>query len=355
MQETCEPTQFPLDPNFFLPSANSTWSASPRSTSNGACNNNSPRSPSNGACNNNTDQWRPVSGVSRASSHTFSTTVGSPSNRACSVNTGQPLVALVAASIAEEQARLGKLSWAGPECSMPAVSDALTAVEAIRREQAAQRVLLDESIRAWKKEAEEISRQLAKVRSELAQTVEATLWSSQETANVRRGLSVCQRFIEQTDASPLSATLSARRQISPTSLTFGMNAVDESPNGSMEERLTRLEAVVRSCRSDIRRTNDFIAEAMSTVTTDVSELSRCLTTLQVDVQESLNAQMPRHEFQTGAPAHGLDPPSTNQRVIGSAPQLDIRLGFHKGHDLFPSDLERHVSNVGAGNSLAGRS
>lgn len=131
------------------------------------------------------------------------------------------------------------------------------------------------------------SSQIAELWTQLAQTMEASLWASREVGNVRKEL--------------------AENQLQW--LQPGSTAAAERPDGLEQEveaavwarlapRIATLEDRVDSCRSDLTRANTVFAQAISTVFSEVEEVTKGHGELEVAIR-----------------AHGLVAPGGGLRAI----------------------------------------
>lgn len=113
---------------------------------------------------------------------------------------------------------------------------------------------LEDQGRVWLKEAQNLSHDVQQLRAQLAQTMEAALWSGKEVAAVRKEIA---SLGEREDRPRQSASV----QPLPPALA---------------ERLAVVEEQVEMCNKHVAESNDFFAKAISQVSETVAQVTENL-------------------------------------------------------------------------------
>lgn len=133
---------------------------------------------------------------------------------------------------------------------------------------------LEDQGRVWLKEAQNLSHDLQELRGQLAQTMEAALWSGKEVTAVRKEI----------------ASLGLEREERPPA----------PPAPALAERLAVVEERLEMCNKHVAESNDFFAKAISQVSESVAQLTENLSDMKLQVQgtgsgrpgRSVTTQMP---------------------------------------------------------------
>lgn len=143
---------------------------------------------------------------------------------------------------------------------------------------------LDAHGKAWRHEASSLTEGLAKVQTQLAQTMEAALWTGKEIGAVRQEFSSSLRLEIQEEASGQVGSRKLRLPPPPESLPELHGTLREQPLvADMAQRLAAVEERVEACNKNMLQTGDFFAQAVVEVTRNVAELSRGLGNVESNV------------------------------------------------------------------------
>ena len=134
-------------------------------------------------------------------------------------------------------------------------------------QEALQKQLEDHS-RVWRKDAESLAHDLQQLRAQLAQTMEAALWSGKEVASVRK-------------------EMASMREDRNEKLWPQMEPLD----ASLAERLKLVEERLETCNKHLAESNNFFAKAVSDVSQTVSQLNESVADMKLQVG-TLNMENP---------------------------------------------------------------
>jgi len=126
-------------------------------------------------------------------------------------------------------------------------------------QEALQKQLEDHS-RVWRKDAESLAHDLQQLRAQLAQTMEAALWSGKEVASVRK-------------------EMASMREDRNEKLWPQMEPLD----ASLAERLKLVEERLETCNKHLAESNNFFAKAVSDVSQTVSQLNENVADMKLQV------------------------------------------------------------------------
>lgn len=143
---------------------------------------------------------------------------------------------------------------------------------------------LDSHGKAWRQEAASLTEGLAKVQTQLAQTMEAALWSGKEIGAVRQDISNNMRSQIQGEPSAQVGSRKLRLPPPPESLPESHGSSREQPLvAEIAQRLAAVEERVEVCNENMLQTGDFFAQAVVEVTRSVAQLSRGLGSVESSV------------------------------------------------------------------------
>lgn len=118
---------------------------------------------------------------------------------------------------------------------------------------------LEDQGRVWLKEAQKLSHDLQELRGQLAQTMEAALWSGKEVTAVRK--EIASLGLEREERASRSASV--------------------QPPPALAERLAVVEERVEMCNKHVAESNDFFAKAISQVSNSVAQLTENLSDIKL--------------------------------------------------------------------------
>lgn len=179
--------------------------------------------------------------------------------------------------LVQEQA--GFVTWVEEELqALSRVFEEHRAFQTILQEQ------LDSDGKAWRQEAASLTEGLAQVQTQLAQTIEAALWTGKEIGAVRQEVSSSLCLQVQGEASGQIGNKKLRLPPPPESLPELHISLREQPLvADMARRLAAVEECVEACNKNMLQTGDFFAQAVVEVTRNVAELSRGLGSVESNV------------------------------------------------------------------------
>lgn len=137
----------------------------------------------------------------------------------------------------------------------------------------------------WRKEAENLARQLAQVRAQVAQTSEAVIWAGKELGGIQEELAVRQQAPPQVSKpsqpppEALARVQQARADLQAaaqafetrcTSMDCRIEEMRELLDGSLRDFGDRMDEL----RVGLAQTNDLFSQAVSTVSGDIASLSQ---------------------------------------------------------------------------------
>jgi len=129
----------------------------------------------------------------------------------------------------------------------------------------------------WRKEADGLAAQLAELQRQVGQTHEAVMWASKEVTSLREDFMARQargdpppQKVQQARAELWAAAEAFDSRCAATD-----NAV-EALKARMEDALCDFKDRLDVCTRGLARTNDFFAEAVSSISGDIATLSRGL-------------------------------------------------------------------------------
>lgn len=125
-------------------------------------------------------------------------------------------------------------------------------------QEALQKQLEDHS-RVWRKDAESLAHDLQQLRAQLAQTMEAALWSGKEVASVRKEMASMRE--DRNEKIPQMEPLDA----------------------SLAERVKLVEERLETCNKHLAESNNFFAKAVSDVSQTVSQLNESVADMKLQV------------------------------------------------------------------------
>eukprot|EP00928_Gymnodinium_smaydae_P053227 TRINITY_DN3726_c0_g1_i2.p1 TRINITY_DN3726_c0_g1~~TRINITY_DN3726_c0_g1_i2.p1 ORF type:complete len:585 (-),score=143.58 TRINITY_DN3726_c0_g1_i2:77-1621(-) len=155
----------------------------------------------------------------------------------------------------------------------------------LEQEHAHLRAEVEASSSAWRREAERLAAQLTQMAAQLAQASEAAVWAGKELAGLRAELGEVERQQRepcpkaQAQAAETAARASqARAELQAAAEAFDMrcaasDARVEELRVSVDGALQDFEERLVACGDGVAYTNDFLAQAVSSLSRDVARLS----------------------------------------------------------------------------------
>eukprot|EP00928_Gymnodinium_smaydae_P053226 TRINITY_DN3726_c0_g1_i1.p1 TRINITY_DN3726_c0_g1~~TRINITY_DN3726_c0_g1_i1.p1 ORF type:complete len:619 (-),score=147.06 TRINITY_DN3726_c0_g1_i1:77-1723(-) len=191
----------------------------------------------------------------------------------------------------------------------------------LEQEHAHLRAEVEASSSAWRREAERLAAQLTQMAAQLAQASEAAVWAGKELAGLRAELGEVERQQRepcpkaQAQAAETAARASqARAELQAAAEAFDMrcaasDARVEELRVSVDGALQDFEERLVACGDGVAYTNDFLAQAVSSLSRDVARLSAGLGAVEAAVGFGASPP-PSTAAAGGAEAAGAVAPST---------------------------------------------